>query len=275
MTDADVTISSVCSCSNGCNVIKKNQRHQQSRWCRPRIVNAFHEWQSFSKSSRPRLHEGQSVSSAALAHHLRVWLNLAQWRVLLGQIQDPPSGPTTRSKAPRSQCLFVLVRGTQSSSQRNPSLKWNISTGAFVALSDTNILSSVNNLSLYTTKPNSSCCLSIFPFLPCCIFHGLPPLRDPVASVSPFQPYFSFDFHAVHRTEISSTPFFFFFYSSMRSLLFWEWPVFCKRFSDLHHVGLERNHREELFRPAQTGSRKQVTALKHCCKCWICVRVCV
>lgn len=39
--------------------------------------------------------------------------SLARFRVLLGQTQDPPNGPTTKSRAPRSRSLFVLVRGAQ------------------------------------------------------------------------------------------------------------------------------------------------------------------
>lgn len=122
--------------------------------------------------------------------------SLAQWRVLLGQTQDPPSGPTTRSKAPRSQSLFVLVRGTQSCSQRNPSLKWNISTGAFVALSDTNILSSINNSSLYTIIWSLiplviSQYLSVLLFFPC--FVSLRSV-NPLPPFPPFRPYFSFTF---------------------------------------------------------------------------------
>lgn len=202
--------------------------------------------------------------------------SLAQCTVLLGQTQDPPRGPTTRSKAPRSQSLFVLVRGTQSSSQRNPSLKWNISTGAFVALSDTNILSSVNNHSLYTTIwsliPHViSQYLSQLLFFPALFFtvslHSLTPLPP----FPPFVPIFHSIFMLFIR-QISSTPS---FYRSMSSPLLWEWPVFCKRSGDLQRVGLERNHCEGLFRPAQTGSQKQVTAPKHCPKCWICECACV
>lgn len=65
-----------------------------------------------------------------------------------------------------------------------------------------------------------------------------------------------------------------FFYSSMSSPLLWEWPVFCKRSGDRRHVGPGCNRRERLFRPAQTGSQKQVTAPQHCPKCWICECVC-
>lgn len=49
--------------------------------------------------------------------------------------------------------------------------------------------------------------------------------------------------------------------------------MFCKRSRDLQHVGSECHPtivRARLFRPAQTGSQKQVTAPKHCSKCWLC-----
>ncbi len=197
--------------------------------------------------------------------------SLAQYTVLLGQTQDPPSGPTTKSKASRSQSLFVLVWGTQSSSQRNPSLKWNISMGAFVALSDTNILSSVNNHCLYTT---------IWSLIPLVISQYFSQLNfllrfftvslHSVTLLPPFPPFGPI-FHSIFIGQINSTPL---FYMSMSSPLLWEWPVFCKRSGDLQHVGLVHNHCEGLFRPAQTGSQKQVTAPKHCPKCWICVCVC-
>lgn len=222
-------------------------------------------------SPQPLLHgDSQSV--------LWLWLtisgsdcvaHLAEWSVLLGQTQDPPSGPTTRSKAPRSQSLFVLVRWTQRSSQRNPSLKWNISTrGICSSIRYKHTVLCQQSFPLhYHMKLNSSCNVSFSnPFLPSFIFHHLP-----VASVSPFGTIF----HSIFMLFIgqnSSTPLF--LYSSMSSPLLWEWPVFCKRSGDRRHVGPGCNHRERLFRPAQTGSQKQVTAPQHCPKCWICECVC-
>lgn len=133
--------------------------------------------------------------------------SLAQSRVVLGRTQDPPSGPTTSSKAPHSQSMFVLVRGTQSSFQRNPSLKWNISTEAFVAPSDTNIQSSVNNhsLSYCRLNLNSSCNIVVSlsaSFLPRSCFHFLSAPPWPCClHFPPLSPHFSLDFQAVHQTD--------------------------------------------------------------------------
>lgn len=134
VTDAVVTFSSDCNCDVKCNLIFMIKEIPNINsvtdvdlylWTLSRRDSHFPQ-----SSPQPLLH-GDSRSV------LWLWLtlsgsdcvaHLAERRVLLGQTQDPPSGPTTRSKAPRSQSLFVLVRGTQRSSQRNPSLKWNIST---------------------------------------------------------------------------------------------------------------------------------------------------
>lgn len=137
--------------------------------------------------------------------------SLAQSRVVLGRTQDPPSGPTTSSKAPHSQSMFVLVRGTQSSFQRNPSLKWNISTEACVAPSDTNIQSSVNNhsLSYCHLNLNSSCNIAVSlsaSFLPPC-FHFLSAPPWPCClHFPPLSPHFSLDFSSCSSDRLAPHP---------------------------------------------------------------------
>lgn len=211
VTDAVVTFSSDCNCDVKCNLIFMIKEIPNINsvtdvdlylWTLSRRDSHFPQ-----SSPQPLLH-GDSRSV------LWLWLtlsgsdcvaHLAERRVLLGQTQDPPSGPTTRSKAPRSQSLFVLVRGTQRSSQRNPSLKWNISTwGICSSIRHKHTVLCQQSFPFhYHMKLNSSCNVSFStPFLPRFIFHRLP-----VASVSPFGTIF----HSIFMLFIGqngSTPLF-------------------------------------------------------------------
>lgn len=240
LTDADVIFSSVCSCSNDCNgdvkfnfIFTIKEITNINKVTDVDLVLWTHSTRDsrFPKSllSHNFMRENQSVFQlwrfVSGSGHI---VSLAQRRVFL--TQDPPSGPTTRSKAPRSQSLFVLVRGTQSSSQRNPSFKWNISTGAFLVISDTNILSSVNIHSLHTIIwrliPHVMCPYLFLTFF-CSLLHfSLPP-----STLSPFPPFRPI-FHLIllFIGQISSTPL---FYRSMSSPLLWEWPVFCKQIENV------------------------------------------
>lgn len=128
--------------------------------------------------------------------------SLAQWGDLLGQIQDPPTGPTATSRAAHSEGLFVLVKETQMSLQKNLLSKWNVSMWAFVATANTNIISSVNiQPPLYAIiwrliTHSIFFCIAFLTFpsvvsLSCLCFC----LFGPSALFSPFE------FHAVHRTD--------------------------------------------------------------------------
>lgn len=131
--------------------------------------------------------------------------SLAQWGDLLGQIQDPPTGPTATSRAAHSEGLFVLVKETQMSLQKNLLSKWNVSMWAFVATANTNIISSVNIQPpplCYHLKVNYSFITLVSFFA---LLFWLFPLWVFPVSVFVFlglQPFFSpFEFHAVHRTD--------------------------------------------------------------------------
>lgn len=149
--------------------------------------------------------------------------SLAQWGDLLGQIQDPPTGPTATSRAAHSEGLFVLVKETQMSLQKNLLSKWNVSMWAFVATANTNIISSVNiQPPLYAIiwrlithlLPYYLFLHCFFDFSLCC--ESFLSLFLSFWAFSPFFPHLNF---MLFIGQIRSTPL---FYRSVSSPLLWE-----------------------------------------------------
>lgn len=280
VTDADVTISSVCSCSTdwNCDVKFNLSLTDIDRLTDVDLVLSTLSTRDshFQRTFSPATTSWGTVSqfcgfgSPSLGLIvLRLWLSEELFWV---RHRIPPVGPPQGLKPLVLRACLSWVRGTLCSSQRNPSLKWNISLGAFVALSDKHTVLCQQSFPIYYhLKLNSSCTASfLIPFLPCFIFLVLPPFCDPVASLSPFQPYF----HSISMLviiQISSTPL---FYSSMSSPLLRQWPEFYKRSADLQHVGRAQASQ----RTIQTCSDK-LTKPGHCTQTLpqmlnLCVRAC-
>lgn len=224
VNDADITFISLCSRSNDWNRdIKFNfLTSLSSDSPMLTVVNALCEGQSFlvtftATSSWRTVSQFCGFGSPSLGQIvLPLWLSE---EFFWFRHRIPLSGPTTRPKASHSQSLFVLVRSL-SSSQRDPSLKWNISTQSLVILSDKHtVLCQQLCPVYYHLKLNSSCaisCLTPFssllyfsrsPSTPCCL--AFPPFGTIFHSIS-----------ILSKIQISSTPL---FYSSMSSPLLWEW----------------------------------------------------
>lgn len=225
VNDADITFISLCSCSNDWNRdIKFNfLRSPSSDSLMLTIVNALHEGQAFlvtltATSSWRTVSQFCGFGSPSLGQIvLRLWLSEEFFWV---RHRIPLSGPTTRPKASHSQSLFVLVRRTHCSSQRDPSLKWNISTWSLVILSNKHTVLCWQSCPVYYyLKLNFSCAISsLTPFSSLLYFS-----RSPSTPCCLAFPPFGTIFHSISilsKIQISSTPL---FYSSMSSPLLWEW----------------------------------------------------